>query len=136
MRQTDLARDMAYGQVAMITATPDQDMREGIDYALGKFYVAYRRRKLSVKTYGQISIRYRRLSGAMTERDKILNGISRFHLYVFEFLDAWVICTMQDIRAALKKGPTQVVANHDGITEALYINIADLPHLMITKEVN
>lgn len=131
MRQTDFERDMAFGQVSMIVATPDEDMKENTDLRWRGLRVAWRRRAISVDKYKQVSIRYRRRSGTSTERDKILDGTSKAHLYVFEFTDAWVMCRLSDIRDVLMRGSTEVVANRDGTTEAIYINIADLPCLII-----
>jgi hypothetical protein len=126
--------DMRYGQVALITATPDEDMKENTDYRLGSLRVAYRRRRISLKRYGQISIRRARMaSGAMTEWHKILNGSSQAHLYVFEFLDAWVVCTLADIREAMEQDRGESVRNNDHATAAYYIEVADLPHLLIEK---
>lgn len=132
-KQTDLQRDMAFGQVALITATPDEDMKENTDYVIGSLRIAYRKRRISVKRYGQISIRESRLSGTQTEREKILKGTSRAHLYVFEYPDAYIICRLADIKKLLQQGKTEVVNNHDGLTRAEYINISDLPHLIIER---
>lgn len=124
---------MAFGQRVMLTSTPDDDMKYNIDYVIGELTVAYRRRRISVKKYEQISIRNRRFSGAKTEAQKILAGECRALLYVFEFLDAWVICKVSDLAELLKGRGGEIVQNQDNTTEAVYLNIKDLPHLFIAK---
>ncbi len=126
--------DIRYGQSAMIVTTPDADVKSNIDYFIGGFGVAWRKRRIKLSRYKQISIRYARVSGNPTEITKILKDESKSQLYVFEFLDYYVVCKMVDIRKCLEQKKYQIVDNHDneGIM-ACYINIADIKHLLIVK---
>lgn len=134
MNQTDLVkRDMAYGQLAMLVTTPDDDMKANTDYFIGRLRVAYRRRRISIDQYNQISIRFKRDSGAETEMSKILTGKAKARLYIFEFTDCWIFATATDISTCLRdprRHSTQ--RNNDGITYACYIKLEDLPNYLIT----
>ena len=133
--QKDLVeRDMAYGQRVMFVTTPDDDMKRNIDYQLGRLTIAYRRRRFPLSKYGEISIRANRLSGAETEMSKILNGKARAQLYIFDFLDCWILCNAEDILACLKNPEKHYIKqNNDGITSACYIKVGCIPHLIIAK---
>jgi len=126
--------DMHYGQLAMLTSTPNGDMKHNIDYIIGDLMVAWRRRRLKLSHYNEVSIRYKRASGTETEMSKILNGKCEAKLYVFEFLDCWVICKVSDIATCLRGKHFKIKLNRDRITSAAYININDLPHLLLQKE--
>lgn len=130
---SEVARDMAFGQLLMITSTPDADMKQDVDYTIGTLNISYRRRKPSIKKYGEISIRNDRVSGAKTQRQKILDGECKSPLFVFEFPDAWVVCTRADILVCLRADKGYVKANNDGQTSAYYISIEKIAHLLIDK---
>lgn len=139
MRQTNskIAQDMAYGQRVMIITTPDADMKENTDLSYGGFCIAWRRRKPMVTKYGELSIRYERRNGIKTEFQKILDGESKAHLFVFEFPDAWVMCSGITILKALQDDIGYVGEwNHDGTTRAYYIPINKIAHVMIKKSAN
>lgn len=110
---------MKYGQRVMIVATPDADMKQNKDYIIGGLGIAYRRRRFT--------------SGAKTERQKILDGECRAKLFIWEFEDAWVVCTLGDVTAALKSNAGYAKLNNDGITSAYYIAISKIQHLTVTK---
>ena len=134
-RNSKLQEDMIYGQRYMLVTTPDADMKENRDYFLeGGLGIAHRRRRFSVDKYGEISIRYKRASGAKTEYQKILDGECKSQLFVFEFLDAWIICTLTDILNCLKMNKGYAKSNNDGITSAYYINLRDIKHLIIRRQ--
>lgn len=131
-RLDDLAGDMAYGQRVMIATTPDADMKEGTDYLIGSFRIAWRRRRISVKKYGEVSIRYQRANGSKTEYAKILSGEARPHLFIFEFSDAYVIMSGPTMVTALKDNVGYVNTwNKDGKTKAYYIPLAKVPHVIL-----
>ena len=136
MNQTDLVkRDMAYGQPVMIITTPDDDMKRNTDFRINTLRVAYRKRRFPVTRYGEISIRANRVSGAETEMSKILNDTAKARLYIFEFLDCWVLCNVEDILACLKNPEKHYIKqNNDGITSACYIKVDYIPHLIILRK--
>ena len=129
-----LQSDMEYGQRVMIVTTPDADIKNDIDYTIGALNIAYRRRRFKMSKYGEISIRNSRTSGAKTERQKILDGECKSSLFIFEFLDGWVICNIATILHCLKTGQGYVKSNNDGITSAYYIPIKNISCLIICKE--
>lgn len=129
-------RDLQYGQSIMLVTTPDQDVKQDKDYVIGNFGIAWRKRRLKMAKYGQLSIRYSRISGNPTEFAKIISGQCRAQLYIFEFLDCYVVCKVSGIKSCLERKETyQIVDNHDTEgTMACYINVKDIPHLLIQKE--
>lgn len=132
-KKTDIERDMAFGQIVMIVATPEEDMKENTDLFWRGLRVAWRTRKISLDKYKQISIRNCRYSGTVTEKEKILSGQSKAHIYVFEFKDYYVICLVNDIRNELLKGKGVVKKNPDRETEAIYIPVKNIPCLITAK---
>ncbi len=124
---------MNFGQRAMIVTTPDADMKENKDFMIGGLGIAWRHRRFKVSKYSEISIRYRRTSGAKTEYQKILDGESKSHLFVFEFQDAWVICSYPAVLKALRESKGYEQKNNDGVTSAYYISLEDIPHLLFWK---
>lgn len=123
----------------LIVIPPDDDMKYGTDYLLGDLRIAYRQRYIPLSKYRQISIRSKVMDGYVKcEIDKILSGVFKAGLYIFEFKDAWVICRISDIADFLKNHqPDDIIPNFDNnLTSGSYINIDHLPHLIITKEVS
>lgn len=136
MNQTNskLQEDMRYGQRVMIVTTPDADMKGNVDCTIGVLNIAYRRRRFKMNKYSEISIRNNRASGAKTERQKILDGECKSQLFIFEFLDGWVVCTYSDVLQALRLDIGYVKPNNDGITSAYYIPFKKIKHLMTEKK--
>lgn len=128
-----LQEDMAYGQVSMIVSTPDADMQQNKDYFIGKLGIAYRRRRFRVDRWGEISIRNSRASGTKTERQKILDGECKSQLFIWEFTDAYIVCTLTDVFAALRDGAGYVKVNNDGITSAYYISLSKIKHIRLKR---
>ena len=132
--QSDLARDMAYGQRAMFVTTPDDDRKRNIDYRLGRLTIAYRRRRFRLNKYHELSIRARRASGTETEMSKIIHGRARAILYAWEFIDCWVFAIDPDILACLRDPERHYIQpNKDHTTSACYIKLDDIPHLIVWK---
>lgn len=137
-RQTNspVKRDLEYGQSVMLVTTPDQDVKQDKDYIIGNFGIAWRKRRLNLSKYNQVSIRYSRVSGKPTEFSKIINGEAKAQLYIFEFLDYYIVCRMTDVADCLRQGKYKKVDNHDTEgTAACYINTSDIAHLIIPKGV-
>jgi len=130
---SQLKKDLAFGQPLMIITTPDDDIKGNIDCKVGSLGISLRHRRLAITKYGQISIRYKRYSGTSTEYWKMVSGKSKGRLYIQEFTDAWVVCKNQDIINLLISMKFEIVKNHDKATEAAYINLTDIPHLLIEK---
>jgi len=130
---TELERNMQYGQVAMLITTPDQDMDGNQDCVLGNLSIALRHRRPKVDKYGEISIRAARASGARTEMAKILAGECKSQLFIFEFLDCFIVCALSDIRHALEQRIGYEKPNNDGATSAWYIPLEKIKHLRMDK---
>jgi len=130
----DFETDMAYGQPLMILTTPEDDMKKNIDLSIRELKVAYRTRDLKISKYKEISIRNERKSGAKTEKEKILNGECKALLYIFDFKDCFILCKLSDIFDCLLKDIGHMVPNHDQKTSGYYINIGDIPHMLIEKK--
>ena len=130
-----VSQDIQYGQSVMLVTTPDQDVKQDKDYVIGNFGIAWRKRRLKLAKWGQISIRYSRISGNPTEFTKIIRGQCKALLYIFEFLDCYVVCKISDIKSCLEQEKKhQIVDNHDAEgTMACYINVKDIPHLLLQK---
>lgn len=131
---SNLDRDMAFGQRMMLVTTPDADVKEDRDFILESgFSIAYRRRRFPLDRYGEVSIRNSRASGAKTERQKLLDGECKAHLFVWEFTDGWIVCQTSDVLEALRANAGYVQQNNDGVTSAYYIPFRNIPHWRIEK---
>lgn len=132
-KQTNFDKDFAFGEVAIAKPASGEDMLEGIDVWVGGIPFAWRRYRVSVRQYGEISIRYSRLSGAKTEYDKLLDGDFKAQIYLFQFTDACVICRTADIIACLKEKRYILKYNKDKTTSAVYVNLDAIKHLILQK---
>ena len=130
---SQLNKDMNFGQRVMFATTPDQDMKANQDFVIGCLGIAYRRRKFKLSRWNEVSIRHSRASGAKTEHQKILNGECKAQLFIWEFVDVWVISTLADVIDCLDRKVGYSKVNNDGITSAYYININDIKHFVIKK---
>lgn len=126
----DLARDLDYGEVIFTKPASDEDMKQGIDAWVGGIPWAWRKRRISLSEYGEVSIRYSRPTGVKTEFDKLLDGSFEAQIYIFQFTNAVVICLTADLISCLKLKKYTIVPNEDG-TKAAYIKLSDLKHLAI-----
>ena len=118
----------------MFVTTPDDDMKGNKDYSIGCLGIAYRKRRFTLNRWGELSIRARRASGAETEMSKILTGKARALIYIWEFLDCWVIATAKDVEACLEdEAKHYIKQNNDGITSACYIKATSIPHLTVWR---
>ena len=105
----EVLRDIEYGQLAMLITTPDDDVKGNIDIIISNLRVAWRKRRVNLSKWYQVSIRDSRKSGTRTEKDKILAGECKSLLYIFEFLDCWVLCRLSDILERLKEKQYEIV---------------------------
>ena len=127
-------KDFEFGEVALVRPASEEDMKQGIDAWVGGIPFAWRRRRIPLEQYRQISIRAGRISGMPTEYDKLLNGSFKAELYVFQFTDATIICRVADIVNYLKTGAFVKRNNHDFTTTAIYINVDSIPHLELRNK--
>lgn len=129
-KQDIFNKDFVFGQVAFVKPASEEDMEQGIDAWLGGIPFAWRRRRIPLKQYGEISIRYSRISGSRTEYDKLLDGSFKPELFIFQFPDAVVICLTSDIVLCLKEKKYSRKENRDGLTSAVFIKLEDIKHLV------
>lgn len=133
-----LAEDYRFGNVFSAPASAE-DQEAGIDHWLvsetSSIPLSWRKRRIQVGKYKQISIRHSRGSGSKTELQKFLDNEIRSWVYLFEFKDAIVICSTEDIKKTIHKGEYQVQPNYDaGDTAASYINLDKIEHLLVMKK--
>ena len=127
------SEDFTFGSVDFIKPASNEDMEQGIDAWLGGIPFAWRRRRISLEQYGEISIRYSRESGSRTEYQKLLDSSFKALIFVFQFTDAVVICLTADIIQCLKAKKFVQQANRDGQTSAIYIKLKDIKHLLMER---
>ena len=125
-----LEDNLAFGEIKFAKSTPEQDRNQGYDAWLGGIPIAWRRRRIPLGRYGEISIRNTIASGGKTEIDKLLDGSFKAQIYVFQFPDAIVVCRVEDIIGCLKAKKYKQQANKD-FTSAVYIKLKDINHLLI-----
>ena len=130
---TELAANLVFSELSFTKPAAQEDMEQGIDAWLGGIPFAWRRRRISLKQYGEISIRRTVASGGRTEYHKLLDGSFKAQVYVFQFTDAVVICLTQDIIVFLKTNMGYIKSNKDEITSAYYIPIKSISCLIIDK---
>ena len=132
-RQTNIASNH---RVTSREATPEEDMQNGIDILVGpeghKIPFAWRARDISWEKWGDISIRYKTKWGKPTEYHKILNGSYIPQWYVCQFVDATVICRVEDVKKCLVSGKYKVINNSDG-TAGAYIHNSNIEHLVVSN---
>lgn len=126
--------DYKFGKVRFRKPTPEEDMEQGIDGWINDIPIFWRRRRIPITKYRQISIRESRSSGAKTDYQKFLDGAVKAQVCVFEFLDAVVICLTENIIACLKRKQFEHRDNPNGTTSAIYINLNDIPHLFLERK--
>jgi hypothetical protein len=129
---SDVKKDYDYGKVIFHEPSPEEDALKGIDAWINGLPIAWRKRKVSIGEYREVSIRYARASGSKTEYEKILDGSCGAVLYFFEFIDAIVVCKVDVVADCLRAKKFKVVPNPDGTTAACYIKLSDLGNCLIT----
>lgn len=117
-------------QLRVRQATEEEDWA-GADAFLNDLGVGHRKRGLGLTAYGEISIRKRDYT--MSEYEKILADECRADVWVFEFDDAYILCTTLDIKRSLLEGKGYYVPNIHEPNGAYYIHISQIPHLKIGK---
>jgi len=133
-----LAEDYKFGQIFSMPSS-EEDKQAGIDVWLSSegtaIPLSWRKRRISIGKYKQVSIRYSRGSGNKTEFQKLLDGEIKSWFYFFEFRDAIVICSTEDVKRLMQRGDYQVQDNYDaGDTVGAYIDLDNIEHLLVKKK--
>lgn len=131
MKNSDFIKDFEYSKPGFLKAAIKEDRELGIDFWLCGLPVAYRKRR---KDYPDITIRYRRKSGAKTEYIKILDGSFKSVLFIFEFPSSVVLCPTNSILNALKNHRFSVITNKDNETSLAVIELKNLEYILLRKE--
>lgn len=124
--------NMAMKPIDLRIANFIEDTEEGTDYLIEGWRFAHRQRNISIQKYGQISIRYSTQKGNDTEYHKLLSGRFQAVIYMFEFTDAIVICSVADIKDCLLFGKFDIVPNPDS-SKGCYINLNEIKHIRIDR---
>ncbi len=136
MLSSNFTKDYSFGEVAFVKPASEEDMKQGIDAWLGGIPFAWRRRRIPSTKYGEISIRHSRLSGARTERDKLLDGSFKALVYIFQFSDGVaVVCLTSDVVACLREKRYTTRENPDG-SVGCYIKLENIRHLTTAQPMN
>ena len=128
--KTEVKKDFNYSRPVFFMPSEKQDKEQGIDGWICGVPFAYRKRR---KFYMDITIRYRRYSGAKTEYLKILDGSCLALIYFFDFPEKVIICSVSSIRKALQSHYFTVIKNTDGDTELAVIPLNKLKPLVWEK---
>lgn len=128
-----LKEDLEFGEVGLIESTFDEDAKRGIDIWVGNLPVAWRKRRIPLTDWNDITIRYSRPSGIPTEYEKMLNGECGALLYVYEYIDAFVICCVSDIIQCLRNGKYKIQPPSKEKTRSCSITLNDINYLLIPR---
>lgn len=126
--------DYEYSKVSFRRPTDKEDMKWGIDGWVNGIPFFWRKRRIPITKYQQISIRAERTSGAKTDYQKFIDGSIRAEVCIFEFTDAVILCLPEDIITCLRKKQYECHANPNGTTSAIYIKLDDIPHLFLKRK--
>jgi len=125
LKNSEFERDFAYSEPEFFKSAAEEDRKLGIDFWLCGLPVAYRKRR---KDYNDITIRYRRKSGAKTEYIKILEGTFKAVIFIFEFPSKVVLCSTKSISEALRNHRFEIIENKDNQTILAVIKLKDLKY--------
>ncbi len=120
-----------FGALVFERSTTVEDMEQGIDGWLGEIPIAWRKRRIPLIQYNEISIRFTTASGNRMEYHKLLDGSFKALLYFFQFSEAIIVCRTEDVIDCLDSYRFTVKQNHDRATSAIYINVNTINHLKL-----
>ena len=126
----EIKEDFGFSSPEFLKPTSREDMEQGIDGWICGIPFAYRKRR---KSYNDITIRYRRKNGPITEYLKIIDGTFRALLFFFDFPDKVVVCSTASIKRALENHNFEIIPNTDGTTELAVIALNILKPLVWRK---
>lgn len=128
---SEFKKDFDFSDPNFFKASTEEDQKFGIDFWIFNIPVAYRKRR--IKCPSDITIRYKRLSGIKTEYDKIINGIFKGKLFLFEFEDKIIFSSLESIKKALLNRQFNIVANPDKKTWFASIKLENIECLELKK---
>ena len=132
MISSNFRQNFCFSNPNFLKASDEEDRKYGIDFWLCNIPVAFRKRR--IKCPGDISIRYQITSGPKTEYYKILSGVYKAKLFIFEFEDKVIFAKVESIKKALLNHRFQVIPNKDGKTKGAYIKLENIKFLEWKKE--
>lgn len=113
-------------------STPEQDMKEGFDYAItiDKTNIAVRNRKHKYLQYGDLTIRTKARGNGKTEIDKIKEGCGDIYLYTWQTengksIDSYLLVDLEKLRISGLLEETNELKNGDN-TKFCSISIQEL----------
>ena len=123
---SEFKRDFDFSNPNYFKASDKEDKEFGIDFWVFNIPVAYRKRRIFCPS--DITIRFRRNSGAKTEYIKILEGSFKAELFVFEFADKIIFSNLESIKKALLNHQFTTFPNPDKETWLAAIKLENIKH--------
>ena len=125
----EFKKDFDFSDPNFFRASDEEDKKFGIDFWIFNIPVAYRKRRR--KCPSDITIRYKRSSGMKTEYDKIVNGIFKAKLFIFQFEDVVIFSNLESIKNALLNHQFEVIPNPDKETWLAAIKLKDIKYFKL-----
>lgn len=123
---SEFKEDFDFSNPNFFKASDQEDKKYGIDFWIFNIPVAYRKRR--IKCPSDITIRYKRNSGAKTEYIKILDGTFRAKLFVFEFEDKIIFSNLESIKKAILNHQFNIIPNRDKATWLAVIKLENIKY--------
>jgi len=123
---SEFKEDFDFSNPNFFKASDKEDKKYGIDFWIFNIPVAYRKRR--IKCPSDITIRYKRNSGAKTEYIKILDGTFRAKLFVFEFEDKIIFSNLESIKKAILNHQFNIIPNRDKATWLAVIKLENIKY--------
>jgi hypothetical protein len=131
---SEFKRDFDFSNPNFFKASDKEDKKYGIDFWIFNIPVAHRKRRIQCPS--DITIRYKRNSGAKTEYNKILDGTLRARLFVFEFTDKIIFSNLESIKMALLNKQFNIIPNYDQETSLAVIKLENLKYFELMRSRN
>ena len=126
--KNSIKKDFKFSDPNFFRSGDDDDKKHGIDFWLCGLPCAYRKRRINFP--GDITIRYKRKTGAETECLKILNGSCQAKIFIYEFQNKVIFTNLDSIKKALINHRYIIIPNQDQETEFAAIKISDLNNFL------
>ena len=123
---SEFKRDFDFSNPNFFKASDEEDKKYGIDFWILNIPVAYRKRRMRCPS--DVTIRYKRNSGAKTEYNKILDGTFRGNLFIFQFTDKIIFSNLESIKMALLNKQFSIFQNYDQETWFAAIKLENLKY--------
>lgn len=131
MKLTNFKDDFNFSDPQFFRSSDEEDKEKGIDFWFCNLPVAYRKRRINCPD--DITIRYERKSGAKTEYHKILSGEFQAKIFIFDFLDRVVFCSVDSIKSALSNYWFEIKFNKDNETSLAIVDLKKITFLTWEK---